>query len=595
LPFTVWWPQVTPQTLRKDAAAAVTGAAIVLPQAVAFATVAGLPPQYGFYAAMAPAVVAAFWGSSWHLVSGPTTAISVLVLATLSPLAEPGGEAYIRLAITLALLVGLMQFAMGVARLGAVVNFISHTVIVGFTAGAACLIFASQIRGFFGLDVPRGSAFHEILIYAAQHVSEAELWAALIGCVTLATGLLARQFAPRLPYMILAMVVGSVLAALLNFTVGADRTGILTVGALPSVVPALSVPDLSFTTLQSLLFPAAIVATIGLTEAVAIARSIATRTGQRLDSDQEFIGQGLSNIAGSFLSAYPSSGSFNRSGVNLAAGARTPLAAAMSAVFLFAITLVAAPLVAFLPVAAMAAILFIVAWGLFDWHHIGHILRRHPRERIVLGVTWVGVLVDLEKGLFIGVLVSLLYYLYRTSQPVVQEIAPRHAELALARRKMVDLGPEAPACPQLAILRVRGSIYFGAVEHVREQMHAVDDIDPRRTWLLLVAQGINFVDIAGAYLLAEEARRRRELGGGLVIVGAQPAVLRMLDRAGALTSLGAERLRAHKPDALRLIYPLLDSKQCQRCPRLVFQECQTTLPDGTPRHDLPGLERMPVS
>jgi SulP family sulfate permease len=581
LPFTAWWPQVTGETLRHDAAAALTGAIVVLPQAVAFATIAGLPPQYGLYAAMVPTVVAALWGSSRHLVSGPTTAISVLVFATLSPLAEPGSERYLGMVLTLALLVGVMQLAMGLARLGALVNFISHTVIIGFTAGAAFLILASQIKNFFGLAVPRGATFHETLLYAVEHLDEAHVWVTAVGVVTLAAGLLARRLAPRLPYMIFAMVVGSGFAALLNHLLGAQRTGIQTVGALPGALPAVSVPDLSFASLKALLFPAAVVAAIGLTEAVAIARSVATRSGQRLDADQEFIGQGLSNMAGSFFSAYPSSGSFNRSGINHASGARTPLAAALSAPMLLAVAMLAAPLAAWLPVAAMAGILFIVAWGLIDWKHIGQILRRHPRERIVLLVTWAGVLIDLEKGLFFGVVVSLLFYLYRTSQPAIEERAPTSAELGNPRRKMVEAGESDPPCPQMALLRVRGSIYFGAVEHVRERFHQVDERDPQRKWLMLIAHGVNFVDLAGAQMLAEEAQRRRALGGGLLVVGAQPAVELMLRRSGAIEAIGAQRLIAHKGDALRAAYPLLDSAVCRRCTRRVFEECRRALPDGS--------------
>jgi sulfate permease, SulP family len=582
LPARVWWRRVTRDTLRGDATAALTGAIVVLPQALAFATIAGLPPQYGLFAAMVPTIVAALWGSSWHLVSGPTTAISVLVFATLSPLAEPGSDRYIGMMLALALLVGVFQLAMGLARLGALVNFISHTVIIGFTAGAALLIVASQIKNFFGLAVPRGAEFHETLVYAAEHLGEVHVWVVVVGAVTLAAGLLARRLLPRWPYMIVAMAAGAVAAALLNRVLGAERTGIATLGALPSALPVPSLPDLSYATLKALLFPAAVVAVIGLTEAVAIARSVATRSGQRLDADQEFIGQGLSNIAGSFFSAYPSSGSFNRSGINYAAGAKTPLAAALSAPILLAIAFLAAPLVAYLPVAALAGILFIVAWGLIDWHHIGQILRHHPRERIVLLVTWLGVLVDLEKGLFFGIVVSLLFYLYRTSQPTVEERAPAAMALGEPRRKMVAASDADPPCPQLAMLRVRGSIYFGAVEHVREALHQVDETDPRRKWVLLMAQGINFVDLAGAQLLADEAQRRRAMGGALFIVGAQPAVRQMLERSEQLAVIGTERLIAHKGDALRAAYPLLDSAVCRVCSWRVFEECHVRLPDGTP-------------
>jgi SulP family sulfate permease len=582
-PLLAWWPRVNGDTLRHDAMAAATGAVIVLPQAVAFATIAGLPPAYGLYAAMVPAVVAALWGSSWHLVSGPTTAISIVVFAAVSPLAAPGSANYIGLALTLTLLVGIMQLTMGLVRLGALVNFISHTVIVGFTAGAACLIAASQIGNFLGLSVPRGLHFHEVLLFAAEHFEEAHLWVALVGAATLAGGILARRFLPRWPYMIVAMVAGALVAVLLNLVLGAAATGILTVGRIDAALPPLSMPDLSFGALQAMMFPAFIVAILALTEAVAIARAIATHSGQRIDSNQEFIGQGLANIAGSFFSAYTSSGSFNRSGANYAAGARTPLAAALSAVFLLFIALVAAPWAAYLPVAAVAAVLFIVAYGLIDFREIADIVRRHPAERLVLALTFFGTLIDLEKGLFLGIVVSLVLYMYRTSQPAIVERVPSPGELGNPRRKFVDAGAGQPVCPQLAILRMQGSLYFGAVEHVRRRLQAVDDADPRRKWLLLVAQGMNFVDLAGAHLLQHEARRRRALGGGLLLVAVQDGARRMLERSGYVAVEGEERIVANKGDALRRVYPLLDSEICRSCTVRLFEECQRALPNGEPR------------
>lgn len=583
LPFVSWLPRVTPGSFRLDLFAALTGAMIVLPQAVAFASIAGLPPQYGLYAAMIPAVVAAFWGSSWHLVSGPTTAISIVVFAAVSPLAIPGSETYIGLVLTLTLLAGAIQLAMGLARLGALVNLISHTVILGFTAGASVLIAASQIKNFFGLTIPGSLPFHEVILFAASHINEAQPWVVVVGAVTLASGLTARRYIPRVPYMIVAMVVGSLVAALINYPLGEERSGIKTVGTLVASFPPLSMPDLSLSTLRAMLFPAAIVAVLALTEAVAIARSIAVRSGQRIDANQEFIGQGLSNIAGAFFSAYTSSGSFNRSSVNYAAGAQTPLAAALSAVFLLLIALLAAPLAAYLPVPAMAAILFIVAWGLIDFKHIREIIERHRRERIILTMTFVGTLVDLEKGIFLGILVSLIFYLSRTSQPAIQERAPSQATPSDPKRKFVEAGAQAPSCPQIAMLRVRGSIYFGAVDHVRNYLHHVDEVDPKKKWVMLLAQGINFIDLTGAQLLAQEAQRRQGFGGGLFLIGAQHSVWDMMSRGGQLEIVGPKRLVAHKGEALRLAYPLLNSEICRECTVRVFSECQAALPNGEPR------------
>jgi len=595
LPLLAWWPRVTRETLRHDAMAAMTGAVIVLPQAVAFATIAGLPPVYGLYAAMVPAVVAALWGSSWHLVSGPTTAISIVVFAAVAPLAAPGSGEFIGLALTLTLLVGLMQLAMGLVRLGALVNFISHTVIVGFTAGAACLIAASQVGNFVGVDLPRGLHFHEVIAHVFAHFELGHLWTVLVGLATLAAGVLARRLLPRWPYMIVAMAAGVLAAALLDRALGEQAAAIATLDPIAATLPPLSVPTVSFEALQALLFAAFVIAVLGLTEAVAIARAIAARSGQRIDSNQEFIGQGLANIAGGFFSAYPSSGSFNRSGANFAAGARTPLAAAASAGFLLLIALAAAPWSAYLPVAAVAAVLFLVAWGLIDWREIGQILRRHPGERAALLLTFVGTLVDLEKGLFLGIVASLVLYLYRTARPAVQERVPAPAELGNPRRKFVDAEAAPAVCPQLAILRLRGSLYFGAVEHVRDHLQRVDQADPRRKWLMLLAQGVNFIDLAGVHLLAHEASRRRALGGALVLVTVQPAALRALTDAGFVAEAGTGSIVDNKGEALRRIYAQLDPEVCRHCAARLFDECQHALPNGEPRRSGGGKARPPAT
>ena len=189
LPFLRWWPRVNRETLRADAVAGLIGAIIVLPQGIAFATLAGLPPQYGLYAAMVPAIVAALFGSSWHLVSGPTNVISIFLFASLAPLAVPGSNEYIRLALTLTFLVGVMQLAMGLARMGALVNFISHTVVIGFTAGAACLIFAAQIRPFFGVDIPPGSSFARTWHDFALTLGNVNPYVMAVGTITLLTGI----------------------------------------------------------------------------------------------------------------------------------------------------------------------------------------------------------------------------------------------------------------------------------------------------------------------------------------------------------------------------------------------------------------------
>jgi sulfate permease, SulP family len=408
-PFLAWWGRVDRRTLRADFGAGLTGSLILVPQGVAFATIAGMPPEYGLYAAMVPVIVSALFGSSWHLVCGPTTAISIVVFASLSPLAEPGSAAFVRLALTLSFLSGLIMLTLGWLRLGGLMNFVSHTVVVGFTAGAAVLIAASQVKNFFGLPVPRGASFAQVMHAVATHLDQINPWVLLVAVVTMLTSLLARRWLKKVPHMITALVAGSLLAAWLNGWLGPERTGIATLAALPRGLPPLSVPDLSFDTVRQLLPIAIALAILSLTEALAIAGALALKTEQRLDSNQEFIGQGLANIVGAFFSAMPTSGSFNRSGVNAEAGARTPLSAVFASVFLLVILVFVGPLAQWLPLAVVSGLLFVVAWGLFDTREMRRLWREEPMERAGLVVTLIAtVALSLEWAILLGLTASLL-------------------------------------------------------------------------------------------------------------------------------------------------------------------------------------------
>jgi len=578
-PFLRWWPRVDRVALRADALAGLTGAIIVLPQGIAFATLAGLPPQYGLYAAMVPAIVAALFGSSWHLVSGPTNVISIFLFASLATLAQPGSAEYIELTLTLTFLAGAMQLAMGLARMGALVNFISHTVVVSFTAGAAFLIFAAQLKHFLGIEIPSGASFTKTWLHAALKLNDVNAYATAVGMVTLVAGILCRRIAPRFPYMIAAMIAGAVTAAALEAIFGEARTGIAMVGALPGSLPELSAPDLSPDTIRKTLPVALAVTILALTEAVSIARAIAVKSGQRLDGNQEFVGQGLSNVVGCFFSAYASSGSFNRSGVNYEAGARTPLAAVFSALMLAPILFVVAPLIAHLPLAVMAAILFLVAYGLIDTRYIVTVLRTSRQEAAVMLVTFLAALLgNLEFAIYAGVLLSLTLYLTRTSRPLILDVKPDPAPDSY--HFTADSG--LPDCPQLKMLRVNGSLFFGAVDHVQRSLEQVDELEPRQKHVLIVASGINFVDLAGAETLSREAERRRGLGGGLYFYRMKDAVRELLARGGYLKKIGEENVFPVKTRAIASIYPRLDPEICRRCTVRIFRECHERLPNGEP-------------
>jgi len=573
-PAAGWWQQVNRRTFKSDLMAGLTGAVIVLPQGVAFAMIAGLPPEYGLYTAIVPAVIAALFGSSFHLVSGPTTAISIVLFTTVSPLVQSGTPEYIEMVLTITFLAGLFQLSLGIARLGALVNFVSHSVVVGFTAGAALLIGTSQISNFLGIPGSKRHAFIHVWADLARHLADINPIVLTIAATTLLFALLFRRFLPKLPGMLFAMVIGSLLSLLLH---GREH-GVRLVGSLPSHLPPLSVPDLSTANIRTLAPAALAVAMLGLAEAVSIARAVATRSHQRIDSNQEFVGQGLANIIGSFFSSYASSGSFTRTGVNFDAGAKTPLAAVFAAVALTLILLLIAPLTAYLPIPAMAGVLVLVAWNLIDFHHIAGIVRTSRQEAGVLAVTFLAtLLVELEFAIYVGVMLSLLLYLNRTSHPGFVTLVPEHQD---DHQRFINIERKhLPECPQLKVLRVDGSLFFGAVNHFAEELHGVTRENPEQTYILIVGGGINFIDVAGCETLANEAHRLHLEGRKLCFCSLKGEVVETLHRGGYVQRLGEENMLGSKKAAIAAIVPRLDPERCRVCRVRVFDECRL-MPGG---------------
>jgi len=570
LPFLLWWPRVNRKTLRADLLAGITGAIVALPQGVAFAVIAGMPPEYGLYTGMVPAIIAALFGSSWLLVSGPTTAASLLLFSSLSMYAEPGTALYVQMALTLTFMVGLIQISMGLARFGSLVNFISHSVVVGFTAGAALLIMASQVKHFFGLIYPRTAEFQETLVSIVEHIGEANPYAMAVGLLTLIAGVLVKIYRPNWPYMIISMLVGTFCAVAITMVVGEETAGIATVGALPAALPPLSRPSITFEDVRVLTPTALAMALFALTEAISIARSLADKVDQELDGNQEFIGQGLSNIVGCFFSGYVATGSFNRSGMNYEAGAKTPLAAILAGLLLIPVVLFVAPLAAYLPNAAMAAILFLVAWKLIDPKHIVKIARTSLTEMIILGSTFLATLfLEMEFAILLGIMLSLAIYLNRTSHPHVLTRVP---DLRLEGRPFAT-DPLLPECPQLKIVRIDGSLYFGAVNHVRSVLKKMAKEHPEQKHLLVVGSGINFIDMAGAEFLAHLAQERKEAGGHLYFYDMKEGICSHFKFLHYLLDIGMDNIFVSKKEAIAEIFPRLDANICRHCRKRVFLEC----------------------
>ncbi len=568
-PFLLWWPMVGRHTLKADLLAGLTGAVIVLPQSVAFATIAGLPPQYGLYTAMVTPIVAALFGSSRHLISGPTTAISIVVFSTLSGHAEPGSAEFIELALTLTFLAGVYQLAFGLARLGTLVNFVSHTVVIGFTAGAAVLIATSQMKHITSIHVPSGESFAHVWVDLFSHLEQLEPLVFGVAVFTLIVAVLIKRFVPSLPNLLLAMIAGSLLA----FGLGGEAAGLAMIGEIPGHLPPLSSPDFSFATIKALAPQAFAVALLGLIEAVSISRAIAAKSHQQIDGNQEFIGQGLSNMVGSFFSSYAGSGSFTRSGINYEAGARTPMSAIFAAIILMGIVLLIAPLMAYLPIATMGGIILLVAYNLIDFHHIKKILQVSRSETAILLVTFFATLfLHLEFAIYLGVILSLVIFLSRTSTPEVITLAPdpttpKHSLINVEKKPLTQ-------CPQLKIIRIDMSIYFGSLTNIQRLLNHISD-EEGINHILIISTGINFIDMAGAEMLVQEAQRLKQRGGGLYFTDNKSRVCEFLRKGRFLQEIGEDHFFATKQEAIRHIFGKLNHTICARCDKRIFKECET--------------------
>jgi len=541
-----WVHEVDRHSLRADAQAGLLGAVLALPQAIAFAALAGLPTAWGLYTAVVPCIVAALAGSSRFVLSGPTNAVSLALAAMLAPLAVAGSADHLRLALVLTLSVGLLQAALALLRLGLLAHFISPSVMLGFTSGAAVLI-----------------AWH-----AGSGLVD-EQAALAVGLGTLALAALLRRLWASGPYLLIALAAGTVAGwALLRFA----GLPLGFVGTLPQAWPAWRPVSLQWADVPRLAGIAVALTIVSLGQTVAIAKLLAARSGQPLDVNRECLGQGLSNIVGSFFSCFVSSGSLNRSVPNFSAGARTPLAGVFSGLFVLALALTAAPLIAWVPLAAIAGLLLWVAGTLVDRKHWQRLLQHDRSEGAIAAATFAATLVlPLQEAVLGGVGLSLVNYLYRTSRPALRTLGFMRKD-ALRPMVVID-GTATPECPQLKLLRMEGSVYFGAVAHVSDRLQALRSAKDPARHLLVMAKSMNFVDDAGATMWEQEHLRRLALGGDLYFHRPRPEVLQTWQGRGFIERLGPEHVFDAKHEAIASIVPRLDDAICARCTLRVFDEC----------------------
>ena len=704
VPFLGWIKTYTLGHLKMDFMAGLTVALVLIPQSMAYAQLAGLPPYYGLYASFLPPLVAALFGSSRQLATGPVAVVSLMTAASLEPLATAGSESYIAYAVLLALVVGLFQLALGILRLGLVVNFLSHPVVAGFTNAAAIIIATSQLSKMFGVSVDSAEHHYQTILRVAQAAMNYTHWPTLaLGVFAFALMFVLKRFCPNVPNVLVAVALTTIFswgtgfehnavtgvnslaapeasqalaaynrAMQAQIDLAAKRTALTTameearengelfalvdeehelrrlslemeiaknqaqngkamlrsmlfqavpepdgrlkfylqnspipdgaandgrtwrlrvgnsqldplaltmigggavVGAVPSGLPALSVPHFDLDVMLRLLPSAMIIALLGFMEAISIAKAMAAKTGQSLDPNQELIGQGLSNILGAFSKSYPVSGSFSRSAVNLQAGALTGFSSVFTSAVVLAALLFLTPLLYHLPQCTLAAVIMMAVIGLIQPSGFLHSWKVAKYDGAISVITFIATLAfapHLDKGIMIGVILSLGVFLYRNMRPAISSLArTEEGELRDATRFGLDL------CSHVDMVRFNGPLFFANASFLDEAITGRLQSKKRLKHIVLVAKGINDMDASGEEALALVIERCRSRGVDISLAGVNDTVMAIMERSGLLDKIGRDHIYTNMEKALCTVHAEAHCGSDEaRCP--LTTACQLT-------------------
>ncbi|WP_018872967.1 SulP family inorganic anion transporter [Thioalkalivibrio sp. ALJ16] len=672
-PFLSWRP--TKQTLNADLIAGISVALVLIPQSMAYAQLAGLPPVYGLYASLLPVMVAALWGSSNQLATGPVAVVSLLTASALIPLAAEGSAEFVVLAIALAFIVGVIQLMLGLFKLGALVSFISHPVIVGFTNAAAIIIALSQVNKLLGVPIDTSGHFLLGLWGMLLELGSIHWPTFAFGMGAIALMVLMKRFIPKVPGVLVAVVAAILLSWALGYERKAETSldriapaevvtlaqniesdtarladlderirnieselreqegaeavrlrhevdqlrlereelrpelaelrdqirdislrrvpgendeparfiaeqhltdaereraeraswrverieedrihlngGGAVVGNVPQGLPSFSLPDIGFGTLTTLLTTAFVIALVGFTEAIAIAKAMAARTGQRLDPSKELMGQGLANIAGGFTQGYPVSGSFSRSAVNLNSGAKSGLASVFTAVIIGLALLFLTPLIYHLPQAVLAAIIMMAVAGLVNFKAIKHAWVANKHDGAAAIVTFIATLAmapNLDYGILVGAGLAIVLYLYRTMQPRVSELA-RYEDGTLREAQRYGLETN----EKVGMMRFDGSLYFANVPYFEDAVLDLVARHPQAKYLIIVGKGINEIDASGEEVIHQLVHRLKARGITLVFAGVKAQVMEVMQRTGLDEVIGEDNIFKSTDHAVKTV------------------------------------------
>jgi SulP family sulfate permease len=570
LPFLPWLKGYTRAKFRRDFGAGITVAVVLIPQAMAYAMLAGLPPVYGLYAAVVAPLIASMWGSLQQLSTGPIAILSLLVLTTLTPLADPGTARYIELALLLSFMVGILYLVIGIFRLGAVMSFISHSTVRGFTSAAAVIICATQIPSLLGISVHHHEYLFPMLYDILKGLSATHIPTLTVGLLAFAVIFVGKKYRATFPGGLVALILTTIPLVLFEW----HERGIAAIGPTPPGLPRFQLPPLDFNTMGVLLGPAIVIALVSFAETYSVGKTISSGTKQKVDVNQEFIGQGLANLVGSFFQSYPVSGSFSRTAINFTSGAKTWISSVVATLGVIIALLFLTPYIAYIPKAALSALVISAVMLLFNPGQVFSLWKKNRHDGIVaLSVFALALLTKPDYALLIGVVLSLVLFLWKTMHPRIVRIT-KDPELNMFVNADVC---QKPSCPQILELRPDNCIFFGNAEYTMEQIISrLDEQKTRIKYLLLDFESIAFIDISGVeelFRLLDELKKRDI---EIAFLYVHLPVKKVLESTNFLYVVGEDRMLEKMSDAIAYVFERLDHGYCRNvCPYKLFHECST--------------------
>ncbi|MDH5546262.1 MAG: solute carrier family 26 protein [Gammaproteobacteria bacterium] len=550
-----WLMNYRKENLKGDISAGLTVGVMLVPQGMAYAMLAGLPPIIGLYASIIPVIVYALLGTSNQLAVGPVAIVSLMTAAGVGALANGSTEAYIAYAVLLSLMVGVMQLTLGVGRFGFLVNFLSHPVISGFTSAAALIIGFSQLKHLLGVNIPRSHHIHEILMNAFDQISNIEITTFSIGIASVALLMWLKKIKPMFPSALLVVV----LSTLVVWFFELNKSGVKIVGDVPAGLPSLSLPTFEWSVVSQLLPTAIAITMVGFMESISVAKAFARRNRYDVNPNQELIALGAANIAGSFFKAYPVTGGFSRTAVNGQAGANTPLASLITAALIAIVLLFLTPLFYFLPKAVLAAIIMTAVFGLVDIKEVKHLYHVKRSDLALLVVTFFATLtMGIETGILTGVGVSLLWVIIRTTRPHVAELGQMPDSDAY---RNIARHPEAKTSDGLLVLRVDAQFYFGNATFLKDTVkrYVAEATKPLKA-IVIEAASINQLDSSADSTLHELVDELRTQGIELYFANVKGPVMDVMHRSALDEKLGRDHFFASLSNAIDSIRKSLNTR-----------------------------------